>query len=715
MTSTNSSFSLGKNLWRQLKSNWWFALITLLAGILAGPLVDYFIIRNLPFQYSGEALTIANLSWEILPTFIPCYVLAFAAAFILALRLSAYQHNRRQIDHYHALPVTRQGWLTLHFLTAIVLFAAVLLVLLALKLAVAFTFMHGYYSLYLSWYGIHFVQILLTFFLTFVLTMLAGQLTGHILAQAEMALLLQFGIPGLSGLFFALFSALWPTFTTISFLKSMVYWSPLSVLFCMPQNNYNPANYPSSSDYLANTPLPFVGLKPFILMLAVSAAAAVLTFVLYRRRPLERGGQTFIHAFTALPVRAYLIFVVALVFSVGIYTLMDQNFILLILSFVIFSILVHLFCAISFNRDVRSFGKKIPLTAILALLTLAFVFSVRADVYGFNRYVPDTGKVNEVSLTISGLPNQLEDVANLKNEQTVELANQLAKNSIDHLWIQRDHPDQHPQTVSLTYDWTLKNGKKVSRVYAITKNQLDQLIPNLYNQKEFRQALWTDLFNGELTSLNYSDITIFSDTNSGKPGAPTHDLALYDTSAKSTTKTPEHKARAQELISALQKDLANRRFEDLNASPVGVINISTNHPMPDGESINILPSDVYTRAVLEKYRSMGLLAPYEPDLAGSVVKTLEVRTMFPQDADPAAVKDGTQAANYEKLVATITDPAEIQRILTQDSISIDFIGNLGVFIDDRYIITSPDNLLITNRAFFAGKVPAHISSAHADA
>ncbi len=710
MKSTASRFNIGRRLKSDLRSYWWFALIVLLSMVFLGPTLVFF---GLSQSVKTGTLIFTALEFASGTAYYGLYALAMLFGAILALRLSTPQHKKQQIDHFHSLPMRRSQMMTLNFLTAIILFAAVLAVICLLTFII-FTIFMTPLPVMIGWTLAHYLQILLFFTASFAITMLAGQLTGHLLAQIEMALLLHFGIPLFALVLNGLFTLEWATYVRNFIIQKLYLWSlPSAFINVETSSQFPPAeNQQTVTAELINYfDAPWLPKTVLTCLILVTILAVLLTYILYNRRPLERGGQTFVYPLTAYPVKAYLLFVATL--AGGLFTVMaiEGGFLVFLVSFLLVGALVHIFCAIAFNRDVRSIGKNILSTVVILVLTFGFYLAVHTDVTGFDDYTPKAENVTRIDMDMNSA--ELFNTIQIKERADINHAVALAKVAKENNLTDSDVNPNH--TVSMTFAWYNKNDRPVERQYTIDKTLMDKIYQPLYDSQTYREAYWHDFLQldakKEALDLQFTPYSYgVPDGNPSGADATT----LYD-SHNQKHSNAEREAVASELIEALKHDLVARNFSDLNDQAVAFIDLDfvnnrdNDQQMTNHLTIQILEGDVHTCAVIEKLRAAGLLPP---DVNDSVLtethslRILKALESAESAAEPAVAetKESGSTAEFNE-VALITDPALVREIITEASVRTDHVEDIGLLTDERYLIESPDNPNLFQRVFLKDRIP----------
>ena len=98
--------------------------------LLCGPVLTYFGLKNL---WSGEAQMAVQqkemLDFMTFGAFLPGLVVAMVLGVAFALNNTANQHNKKEVDYRHSLPVRRDSWMLLYSLAGLLIFSVITLLM----------------------------------------------------------------------------------------------------------------------------------------------------------------------------------------------------------------------------------------------------------------------------------------------------------------------------------------------------------------------------------------------------------------------------------------------------------------------------------------------------------------------------------------------------------------------------------------------------------
>lgn len=266
-----------------------------------------------------------------------------------------------------------------------------------------------------------------------------------------------------------------------------------------------------------------------IVYLAVTAVALLVAWAIYKKRPIERTGESLIFSWTRGLLFLICVFSGALLIGLFIATIMSGDSIarldhIMIIGMLIGGVATFVIGSILIDRSSKIFTKQNLLPAAIAL-ALAFVVSgaVNADVLGYSKYVPEVKDVKSVCVDVQntallsayddegnsatyfpGYADYYENVAEVKainglypcfsSEESIGAIIDLQESMID------QKTEDMECTESIRFIYELNNGKTVKRAFDLyeplegvnngTLSKIDpeirEAVSRLYDSKEFK-------------------------------------------------------------------------------------------------------------------------------------------------------------------------------------------------------------------------------------
>lgn len=318
-------------------------------------------------------------------------LLVVTAAVVMGAAGFAYLHNRRKVDFYHSLPVSRSRLFAVWFADGILLTAAAYVFNLLLTAAVAVS--NGVpFGAFAEAAADGFCMNLLYYSLMYTVTVLAVILTGNMIIALLGVGVLFFFLPGMAILLNACCDTFFVTagsnfrLENTTFLgKLLCYGSPFAA-------------------YMTALSWKTVSLKPYIQVILGEGTAFVLLVVLAWRlfliRSSEAAGKAMAFKSVMMPIRVLLV----LGFGLGgglFFWMLQSRLRWGLFGVAAAALLAHCVIEIIYHFDFKKlFSHKWQLCLCLAACALLFL-SFRFDWYGYDSYMPAREKIASVSLHIS--------------------------------------------------------------------------------------------------------------------------------------------------------------------------------------------------------------------------------------------------------------------------------------------------------------------------
>lgn len=217
------------------------------------------------------------------------------------------------------------------------------------------------------------------------------------------------------------------------------------------------------------------GYLAVIAVIGVALMGAAL--LMYRRRKLESAGD-----FIAVKPLAPIFSVVFTLCAGAVFSLFAELVGIGMLPFLIIGMVVGFFTGqMLLSRTVKVFKKKAFLGLILIALAMGLsIFLTKIDAFGIVRYVPEAEQVAMVQVDAGS------DISKYSNRY-LELTEQADIEKI--LQAHEDCIENRDQTynyyTTMIFQYTLKNGRTVSRVYRVGINsEAGKILSSFYNKPE---------------------------------------------------------------------------------------------------------------------------------------------------------------------------------------------------------------------------------------
>ncbi len=604
-----------------IKRYWWTALLEAFVIFISTVMPIYNRCVNY-IEYNGIGYSYGRFSPDWLYHGGLIFLIAFAVG--IPVMLFSYMHFSASMSMHHSLPIKRSQLLLTKTLTGLILTIVPILIngaiLGAIITAPQFRELIGVMPV-VKWCLSGILYTVVIFALTVAVNMMTGHPVGTLIFTAGFA-----ALPSILIVF-------------------------LEAFFSVEYFGYSGSNMADILKYIYPHEEWLMTFPSYLIYILMGVAFLIGAYFLYNRRKLENHGEVI--AFSWL--KPVFIGIVAMLSSMLSWAYFNG---ILSLSGVWWIIPLGVIgTVIAWMVSRKSLSLKGVHKPVLIYMAVALVagMAVHFDITGFETRVPDVDDIlsvqfgyhddyegvtyfgeSEIKYKLrGGIDTSFKEYEDIKN--VTELHKALVKDKT-----------KPYSGYFMPLEYTLKNGKTITRNYHIDYNKLAEYLKPIYETPQMR-AVEYDLVDGtekEFLSIEIQD----------RRFATTDDDTIY----------PDN-PYMERIIEALKKDIENLTYEDMTVSEGASLTVGVNYnhiadyetPVPDDVKplndrstwVNINKSFVNTRAILEE---MGI---YDRIPKAKDIDRIEIHTWTGNDY-PASDKD------YET-IATITDRNEIADIYNE--------------------------------------------------
>ncbi len=402
-------------------------------------------------------------------------MIAMVGAVMAGLSVFAYLQNRKQIDFFHSMPISREKFFLTNLIVGILVYLVPYLVGHLMNVVVLFAYGLGEVFSVTN-YVTSMVEVTLVYLAVFGATVLGVMLTGNRFGSLKFTGFVLF-VPALAiGIWYALHAAYYDTYIMelTGFEKSIVYSSPVIRYFVSFDSDW------------------FLNLRSYIYFALYAVLTLAVAFVLYKKRPSEAAGRTL-----AFPrIKPFVKYPLVLLVGIGGGIFFDEvaynENIWIYIGAVLTTFLLAQTLEILFESDFKAIKNALLpalLTAVLACGTL-FVFS--NDVFGYDEYLPEASEVKSVNIDLSRIVDIEEGISRLDypygsvynyteamlekveltDETTIAAALALGQNYVDGMAEDYHHdPEKEAYYDTKDYDYPVTAQSNSGSVVTITDSQ----------------------------------------------------------------------------------------------------------------------------------------------------------------------------------------------------------------------------------------------------
>lgn len=409
-------------------------------------------------------------------------LILFVLAILCGVSMFRYLHDRRQVDFYHALPISRGRLFAVQYVTGIVAVLPVYLLITLLTIASAAGLGFGQ-SLSAGAVLGGLIGNTLFFLLNYTIAVLCTVMTGNTIITVLLGLWAEFGVVLVGIICYAMMSMSFSTFAeTPELVKSMVlYGSPLIAWLIAGTDGFM---VPVIS-WFVSTDIGPVSAKLLIGALIAFLLLLALTTVLFIRRRSERAGIAVAFKPIQEPMKYFMSAVGGLCVALLLYMIMHG--IWFWFGLIVGTALVHMLVEIIYDFDFKSLFHHWKRMIILLVVLVAATAAVRSDMFGYDTYLPKRDEIAAAGIWAdSGSRNvQLTSrnaVAGLTTPENIDAVYALATLGVG------EKPDNIEDIAqcSVTVRFQLKNGRMIVRQYwGIPYDAAQPYLNSLRSDREF--------------------------------------------------------------------------------------------------------------------------------------------------------------------------------------------------------------------------------------
>lgn len=632
MTSKTSYNSLGKNVRDQLHRMRSFILLIGVLYLAVGPI--WLFLEMTTYTQLGVLPLIARLYSDY---FTPFYILAIGMGIGGGIYATRYQDVPSQSNFYHSLPITRAGLLSARVLAVVLVQVLLLIVITVVDVTVAAMVAgqigsSGLVGNIAIAAGINFLNVMLVFLLAFAVTLFAGQLTANTMGQILMTAVLHLTVPVFGQVLIGIASCFNHTFLTIGFLESFGRFNILTAFTSMRMtvnsqiNTLNPALV-SAAD-ASNFP-PTLSLWPVRTMLCYVLLTALLflaTYALYKRRAVEKAGDTLLYPLVGSVVKAIYVFFAGVVCGLFFWQAIAENILGFIIGGVIGMLVVHLIAEMLYSMDVDGVRRNYISSLVGLVCALALSLGFQSGIVDLDHHMPGAASVKGAVLAAGNEYDYEMNVASdaATDPETVEKIMTAAVELMDKQTVLDPEAEEIPNlvTVNLAYDTAL--GGRTTRIFDVPEEDAQRILGPLLDDGKVNQAAWNVLADANIDDVvEFAVLPAFSDIAGGydtylisNDTYPAYYAEDGNTDGTRIRDAEDGRARAEALLAAIQQDLSARNRDVLKTRAIGRLTYGVRTTNEYGVSstsysaniFTIYEGDTHAAALLAQWREEGFLA-----------------------------------------------------------------------------------------------------------
>ena len=436
------------------------------------------------------------------------YKIIIPLAALIGMQGFSYLYNRRKVDLYHSVPVTKNRRFAAVYLNGLFMYLAANLtgILFGLVIAASQGAVNGSV---LTDVGLAFLWNLVMFLVFYHMMILAVMLTGNwfvtICGFAALALyefVVRLLIEDMMENFFR---------TYTNYFQS--YGLKLSVLTDVTNNIWYLKNLPDTAAKAALA-LPFVGR-----WILIAAALLLLAYAAYRKRPSEAAGKAIAFPILEPFLKVAVVIPAALMVGILVYSTSMKNEVLQVLAMAVAGVIFCCVMEVLYDFDIRSLFKHLVSSGVALVGVLAIFCIFKWDLFGYDNYLPAQNKVESIAILTDGYYDgywdenlqYMEDSAYVREHMFLTDAEPVL--ALAQAYLQTDEAAVEemtaPRTVRILY--RLHSGREAVRAIRVDYEDAETaaLLNRIFQTAEFKKGT----FQAMTDETSYDRVTGIAYTN----------------------------------------------------------------------------------------------------------------------------------------------------------------------------------------------------------
>jgi len=388
-----------------IKRRMWYPLVLLLVEVFTYPVLTAMVLADrsdfIPNPITDKEVFGAINEFLGVTSFSQVFAIFFGA--MAAIQGFSYLYNRKKVDMYHSVPVSKQRRFWIICINSLLMYAVIHLtcILLALAIATGYGFMT---ARFFGWAMMGVFFCLISFITGFALTLLAVMLTGNFIVTILGTVVLagyEVFVKALLEMHLELFFE-HHSYYSGSILESELWFSPIItwVSFATDASWMGPEAIARQGIFRAA--MGETGVWGIVKTVIQIVALMAISYVLYRKRSSEAAGRAIAYPKIKQPLKVLMLVPISLAVGGLFYSSVDS------MGFELFGLIVGLLIGHSIIEMIYEFDLKAPLrhlpafgfsAAMTAVIISFFVF----DFTGYDSYVPKPEKLEYAAVYVHAM------------------------------------------------------------------------------------------------------------------------------------------------------------------------------------------------------------------------------------------------------------------------------------------------------------------------
>ncbi len=421
-------------------------------------------------------------------------------AVIVGTAIFSYLHNRKKVDFYHSLPISRNNLFITKYILGILIVVPIMILIQLLSYGILSVILKENIT------GVKDVFEAIAFDTVFFISIYSFVVFSNIIAgNTIIGVLLSGIIINLGTIITAIIISLGEVFFRGVYLNYLldyqIKYNPIICYFSLQNNKeFEPA-----------VNISFSKINLLITHIIITIIIAIICWLLFKVRKSEKSNICLSFKYAKTILKYLGVCIGSILMGLIFYTVTYKNF-SLYFGVILGSIILHCIVEIIYDFDFRAMFKNWYSIIGCAIISCVIICTFHFDLFKTQQYIPSINKISNIDINnTSGIANSINDV---ENDEIIEIITALHQISVKNYDFKNNTRSINTNnniigTFRVTYN--LKNNLIVKRDIYIYNESLD-LLKQLMNNEEYIQKALPFLYDTNVAKNNFT-LQIYNNAN----------------------------------------------------------------------------------------------------------------------------------------------------------------------------------------------------------
>ena len=411
-------------------------------------------------------------------------------AVIVGTAIFSYLHNRKKVDFYHSLPISRNNLFITKYILGILIVVPIMILIQLLSYGILSVILKENIT------GVKDVFEAIAFDTVFFISIYSFVVFSNIIAgNTIIGVLLSGIIINLGTIITAIIISLGELFFRGVYLNYLLdYQIKYNPIICYFSSQNNKEFEPAVN-------ISFSKINLLITHIIITIIIAIICWLLFKVRKSEKSNICLSFKYAKTILKYLGVCIGSILMGLIFYTVTYKNF-SLYFGVILGSIILHCIVEIIYDFDFRAMFKNWYSIIGCAIISCVIICTFHFDLFKTQQYIPSINKISNIDINnTSGIANSINDV---ENDEIIKIITALHQISVKNYDFKNNINTNNNIIGTFRVTYNLKNNLVVKRDLYIYDESLD-LLKQLMNNEEYIQKAFPFLYD---TNVLKNDFTL---------------------------------------------------------------------------------------------------------------------------------------------------------------------------------------------------------------